>query len=83
MKAKIADGKYLDIVGGENCGKTIDIRSHSPEGIEYLLSAISPEGDMYDIKGIKLLDKDQEGYVKGYKEFIFYYAHVKALPPVE
>lgn len=83
LKAKKADGTYIDIIGGENCGKTIDIRAASKDGVEYMVNAISPEGDMYDLKGIKLLDVDKEGYLQGLEGLIIFYAHVKALPPVQ
>lgn len=83
LKAKVAEGKYFDIEGGENCGKTIDVRALSDNGVDYLLNAISPEGDMYDIKGIKVKDNDKEGYLQGLEGLITFYAHVKALPPVE
>ena len=83
LKAKVAEGTYYDITGGEDCGKTIDIRAASDNGVEYLVNAISPEGDMYDIKGIKLKDTEKEGYLQGLEGLIIYYAHVKALPPVQ
>jgi hypothetical protein len=83
VKIKTADGKYISIRGGDNCGKTIDIQAFGDNGLDYLLHAISPEGDMYDIKGIKVKDEDTEGFVQGLKGLTLYYAHVKALPPVQ
>jgi hypothetical protein len=83
VKVKAADGTYLDIRGAENCGKTIDIRANSPSGVEYYINAISPVGDQYDVKGIKIMDEDNEGYLQGHTGLVFYYAHVKALPPIE
>ncbi len=83
VKVKLPDGSMLDIAGGQNCGKTIDITATGPDGTIYLLNAISPAGDMYDIKGIKIKDEDNEGYVQGLEGLVFFYAHVKALPPVQ
>jgi hypothetical protein len=83
LKAKVSEGKYFDIEGGENCGKTIDIKALSDNGVEYLMNAISPAGDMYDLKGIKVKDVDKEGYLQGLEGLIAFYAHVKALPPVQ
>ena len=83
VKAKAPDGSYLDITGGEVCGKTIDIKVIDADGNDYAVMAISPAGDLYDVRGIKIFDKDREGMIQGINGFEFFYAHVKALPPVE
>jgi hypothetical protein len=83
VNIKMPDGKYIRVHGGDNCGKTIDIQTFDKKGIHYLLHAISPEGDIYDLKGIKVKDEDTEGFIQGLKGLTLYYAHVKALPPVQ
>jgi hypothetical protein len=83
VKIKMPNGKFVQVQGGDNCGKTIDIQAFDENGIHYLIHAISPQGDTYDIKGIKVKDEDTEGFIQGLKGLTLYYAHVKALPPVQ
>ena len=82
LKVKTADGKYLDVVGGKINGRSIDIRAYSPEGTEYTINAISPEGDKYDVRGLKIIDNEKEGYIQGHEGLVFFFAHVKAIPPI-
>lgn len=83
INIKMPDGQYIPVQGGDNCGKTIDIQAFDENEIHYIIHAISPEGDVYDIKGIKVKDEDTEGFIQGLKGLILFYAHVKALPPVQ
>ena len=43
----------------------------------YGVKAISPEGKLHDVKGVKMVKESQEGVVNG----VPIKAHIKALPP--
>lgn len=83
VKAKDKDGAYYRIVAGELKGNIISIKALDQNGKLYPVKAFSSEGDVYDVKGVKVLKSDVEGVIQGLKEKINYYAHIKALPPIE
>jgi hypothetical protein len=72
------DGKEYLIIGTKTSGNITHIKASIPSGGYYGVKAISPEGHLMDIKGIKMTDQDIEAWING----VPVYAHVKALPQV-
>lgn len=54
----------------------MDIKAINKEGAFYGVKAISPDGQLNDIKGVKMMDEDLELEINK----VEVYAHIKALP---
>lgn len=82
IKAKLDNGSYLYVVPGELKANILSIKVLDNNGVLYPVKAFSSEGHVFDIKGVKALDKEEEGIINGLKNKIPYYAHVKGFPPI-
>lgn len=80
IKAKTSSGEYLDVLGYRGAGKIFDIKAAGPSETKFAVKAISDDGDVYDIKGIKVKEADDEGEIAGFVRTNLFHAHVKALP---
>ena len=45
--------------------------------------ALFNEDDIYDVKGVKAKSEDFEGSYVGFVHTVPFFAHIKALPPIE
>lgn len=72
-------GKVLDVKGVRSSGNIIHIKAIAQDGTQYGVKAISPEGQLNDVKGVKMADATEEGTING----VAIYAHIKALPQAE
>ncbi len=75
VKALTPRGEPLNIKGINRTGNVINLRAITQEGIFFNIVAVSPEGVMNYVKGLKMMDEDQEAIINGVPVF----AHVKAL----
>jgi hypothetical protein len=83
IKAKLGEGDYLDILGGNRTGNVLAINAAAEDGKLYPIKAISPDGDVYDVRGIKVTNSNVEGSIAGYSKSVDYFAHVKGFPNVQ
>lgn len=72
------EGKQFQIKGIKRIGNIVNIRVLGIDGAYYKIFAISPDGLVNDVKGIKMLKIEEETVVNG----ISVYAHVKALTQI-
>jgi hypothetical protein len=77
IKAITDEGFMLDVKGVSKTGNIIHIRAIDKDGAQYNILAVSPLGEINDVKGLKMLDTPVEMVIKGIKVF----AHVKAMRP--
>lgn len=75
IKAITDTGELLPVKGVSRYGMIVQIKAISKDASFYNVFAISPEGQVNDVKGIKMLNTTVETNIKG----IPVYAHVKAL----
>lgn len=75
VKAIDKDGELIDIKGFSKSGNIIHIRAIRSQPIMYTIIAVSPEGRVNDVKGVKMTNDEVETVIHGVKVF----AHVKAL----
>ncbi|WP_299519163.1 hypothetical protein [Winogradskyella sp.] len=75
VKAITDNGEQFSIQGIQRTGNTVSIRVMGKDNKTFKVFAISPEGNVNDVKGIKMLRDNIETVVNGVKV----YAHVKAL----
>lgn len=72
----IADNReILDIKGVRQSGNIIHLRAITKDSLFYNIIAISPEGRVNAVKGLKMLDTPVETVINGVEVF----AHVKAI----
>lgn len=76
IKAIADDGEILDVKGISKSGNIIHLRAIDKNHKRYNIIAISPLGNVMDVKGVKMMDAEVEAVIKGVKIF----AHVKAMP---
>ena len=75
IRAMTEEGLKLPIKGVSKTGNIIHLRAID-DGLEYYnIIAISPFGDVNQVKGLKMMDSDVEATISGVK----IYAHVKAI----
>ena len=82
LNAKSSSGEYIPLQGIRKEGNIISVKAIA-NGVEYAIKAISPDGDIYDIKGVKAKSDDFEGSYVGFVHTVPFFAHIKALPPIE
>lgn len=82
LKAKSSTGELIPLQGVRKEGNIISVKAIA-NGVEYAVKAISPDGDIYDIKGVKTKSDDFEGSYVGFVHTVPFFAHIKALPPIE
>ncbi|SDS34670.1 hypothetical protein SAMN04515667_1969 [Formosa sp. Hel1_31_208] len=75
IKAITKEGDILDVKGVSKSGNIIHIRAITKNDVSYNIIAISPDGKVNDVKGIKMLDTEVEAIINGVSIF----SHVKAL----
>ena len=75
IKAITEDGKYLDVKGIRKTGNIIHMRAITSDLDFYNIVAISPEGKVNTVKGVKMIDADIESVING----ISIFAHLKAI----
>lgn len=75
VKAITEAGDILDVKGVGKSGTIVHIRAIGKDSSFYNIFAISPEGQVNDVKGIKMLRTTVETIINGVSVF----AHVKAL----
>ncbi len=75
IKAVTEDGEILDVKGVSKSGNVVHLRAITKNLLFYNIIAVSPEGKVNDVKGIKMLDTTVETVING----IQVYAHVKSL----
>jgi hypothetical protein len=83
VRAKTENGESYEVVGGKTTGNVTPILVLGPNGQEYPVKAISSEGHVFDVKGIKAKEDEVEGMISGLNVWIRYFAHVKALAPAQ
>ncbi len=79
--AKTTNGESFAVIGGEKKGNVIPIFVLGSDGKKFPAKAISSKGHEFDVKGIKVLKSDVEGFIVGIDGDVNYYAHIKALAP--
>ena len=79
IKALTPDGERLDVKGVKKSGNITHIKAISKSGDFYGIKAISPDGLLNDVKGVKMIEEDQETTINGVKV----HAHIKALPQID
>ncbi|HMW39571.1 MAG TPA: hypothetical protein PKD57_09215, partial [Saprospiraceae bacterium] len=57
-------------------GKVMDLKAIDAKGHQFGIKAITPEGQFYDVKGLKMMDKAREMMIGKTEVF----AHIKAIP---
>lgn len=82
VSAKDNKGNFYPVIGGEKRGNVIPILVEMNDGNKYPVKAISSAGDVFEVKGLKAIDNDVEGIISGWDVWIRYYAHIKALAPI-
>lgn len=77
IKAISDDGEILPVKGISRSGNIINIRAISNDVLaqSFNVFAISPDGLVNDVKGVKMLQTEEETIINGVRVF----AHVKAL----
>ncbi len=75
IKAITEDGKILDIKGIGRAGNIVHVRAIAANATFYNIVAVSPEGKMNTVKGVKMMTARVETVINGVSIF----AHVKAL----
>lgn len=75
IKALTDDGEKLDVKGFGKTGNIVNLRAISPQPVMYNIIAISPDGQVNQVKGLKMMSEEIEGVVYGVQIF----AHVKAM----
>ena len=75
VKAIDTDGEIIDVKGISKTGNIVHLRAIRPQVIMYSIIAVSPNGQVNNVKGIKMMDQEVETVIHGVKIF----AHVKAL----
>ncbi|NNM16970.1 MAG: hypothetical protein HKP24_00225 [Croceitalea sp.] len=75
IKAETETGGLLDVKGVSQTGNIVHLRAINKYLKYYNIIAISPEGKVYDVKGLKMLDTPVETVINGVRIF----AHVKSL----
>ncbi|MBK9631591.1 MAG: hypothetical protein IPO62_11085 [Saprospiraceae bacterium] len=78
IKAVSSENQGFKLVGKEIESKVIPIKAISESKEIWNIKAISPEGILHDVKGIKFKDDQTEGKNNGFD----FYAHVKAIPQI-
>ncbi|WP_422104458.1 DUF7486 family protein [Winogradskyella sp.] len=78
VKAITDEGEQFIIKGMTRIGNVVTIRVMGSNGNTYKIFAISPEGHVNDVKGIKMMSSKEETVVNG----VSIYAHVKALTQI-
>ncbi len=75
VKAIDEDGELIDIKGFSRSGNIVHLRAIRSQPIMYTIIAVSPDGKVNDVKGVKMSKEEVETEFNGVKV----YAHVKAL----
>lgn len=75
VKAVTEDGTLLPVKGIGQYDNVVLIRAIGKDNSFYSVFAISPEGKVNDVKGVKMLESNEETIING----ISIFAHVKAL----
>lgn len=75
VKAIDEDGEFIDVKGFSKSGNIVNIRAIRSQPIMYTIIAVSPDGRVNDVKGVKMTTQEVETVLHGVKVF----AHVKAL----
>ena len=75
IKAFTPNGEILDIKGVNRSGNIIQLRAINLEGVFYNIIAVSPDGKVNAVQGIKMMDGPVETVINGVSVF----AHVKAI----
>ena len=75
VKAIDEDGELIDVKGFSKSGNIVHIRAIRSQPIMYTIIAVSPNGRVNDVKGVKMMNDEVEAVIHGVKVF----AHVKAL----
>ena len=75
VKAIDEDGELIDVKGFSKSGNIVNIRAIRSQPIMYTIIAVSPDGKVNDVKGVKMTSQEIETVLHGVKVF----AHVKAL----
>ncbi|UJH67345.1 hypothetical protein [Allomuricauda sp. SCSIO 65647] len=75
IKAVTEEGEILDVKGVSKSGNVVHLRAITKNLLFYNIIAISPEGKVNDVKGIKMLNTTVETVING----VQVYAHVKSL----
>ena len=78
MVTATTDATAAAAAGVRRAGNIVDIKVVAPDGSFWGVKAISPEGWVHDVKGVKMTPDRVETTVHGVK----IHAHIKALPPV-
>lgn len=78
VKALMPEGERFDVVGTRRSGNIIHIKVLGPGGATWGVKALSPDGFLHDVKGLKMTKREAEGVIHGHA----IRAHVKALPQV-
>ncbi len=82
VEAKAKNGKLLSVYGGERTGNVIPIFVLDDDNNKLPVVAISSKGNKFDVHGLKVTNEEVEGIISGLNVWIRYYAHVKALAPI-
>ncbi|MCB0484731.1 MAG: hypothetical protein KDC47_00910 [Flavobacteriaceae bacterium] len=78
IMATLQNGEKMRIFGQKVSGNIIPLHIYNAKNeIVYQIKAISPEGELNDVKGVKILRQPLEMDLNG----VSVYAHVKALSP--
>ena len=75
IKAITNDGEILPVKGVSKSGNVVHIRAITEFEQFYNIIAVSPDGKMNDVKGIKMTQEEEEAVINGVPIF----AHVKSL----
>ena len=75
IKVLADDGEILPIKGVRKTGNIVHLRAITRDSVFYNIIAISPEGKVNSVKGMKMLDTPEETVINGVSVF----AHVKAI----
>ncbi|MBC3758884.1 hypothetical protein H7U19_10745 [Hyunsoonleella sp. SJ7] len=77
LEAVDLDGTRHEVIGVVRFGNVVIMKAITQKGKFYGVKAISPTGELNDIKGIKINFQDREMGLRGHD----IYAHVKAMHP--
>lgn len=75
IKGITEEGEILDVKGVTRSGNVVRLRAINVNSISYNIIAVSPEGYVNSVKGVKMTDDVVETVVNG----VSIYAHIKAL----
>ena len=75
IKAVTEEGTYLDVKGIHKTGNIIHMRAITSDSDFYNIIAMSPNGKVNSVKGVKMVDADIESVINGVSIF----AHLKAI----